>query len=157
MPGSDWSASVVEALDSCRAIVLIFSANANASADVRKEVARGVQRGIPVVPIRIEDILPTKSLAYFMTTVHWLDALTPPLEQHLLRLTDSIKSLRSADSPDVGTTSTNRPKDPPYVGLVVRVGRRTRAFLQQNWLVQSRHSSMPDADRCRRSMSWPNS
>jgi hypothetical protein len=44
---------------------------------------------VPVIPVRIEDIAPTKAMAYFMGPVHWLDALSPPLEQHLQRLADS--------------------------------------------------------------------
>jgi hypothetical protein len=80
-------------------MVLIFSAHANASPQIRNEIARAVGHGVPVLPVRIEDILPTKSLAYFMTAVHWLDALSPPLEQHLQRLADSIKALLQIDTP----------------------------------------------------------
>jgi hypothetical protein len=45
------------------------------------------------MPIRIEQAAPTRSLAYFMAGVHWLDALTPPLEHHLQRLAVSINAL----------------------------------------------------------------
>lgn len=92
-PGADWGAAIVEALDSCKVMVLIFSASANASPQIRNEIARAVDRGIPVIPVRIEDIVPTKSLAYFMTAVHWLDALTPPLESHLQKLARSIQAM----------------------------------------------------------------
>jgi hypothetical protein len=34
-----------------------------------------------VVPVRIEDIQPTKAMAYFVGALHWLDAFTPPLAQ----------------------------------------------------------------------------
>ena len=51
--------------------------------------------GIPLIPFRIEDVLPCRSLQYFIGPQHWLDAWTPPLEQHLHRLTDTIKALLS--------------------------------------------------------------
>src|SRR4051812_19808687 len=84
-PGTEWSAAIVNAIDNCRVIVLIFSSNANSSRQIRREVERAITAGASVVPVRIENVTPTESLAYFMTTVHWLDALTPPLENHLQR------------------------------------------------------------------------
>lgn len=93
LPGADWGVAIMDALDTCRAMVLIFSSNANSSPQIRREVERAVGRGVPVIPVRIEDSTPTKALAYFMGPVHWLDALTPPLEHHLQRLADSLKTL----------------------------------------------------------------
>ena len=99
VPGSDWGASILEALDRCHMMVLIFSSNANSSPQIRREVERVVNRGIPVIPVRIEDIEPTKAMAYFMGPVHWLDAMSPPLEKHLERLAESIKMLLAVESP----------------------------------------------------------
>jgi hypothetical protein len=92
-PGADWGASIVEALDECKAMVLIFSSSANESPQIRNEVVRAVNNGITLIPVRIENIEPTKALAYFMGAVHWLDALTPPLDQHLKQLAASLKAL----------------------------------------------------------------
>jgi TIR domain len=92
-PGAEWGEAIIDAIAQARAFVLIFSANANDSAQIRREVERAVHKGIPVIPLRIEDIAPTRSLEYFIGTVHWLDALTPPIEAHLRRLVDSLKAL----------------------------------------------------------------
>jgi hypothetical protein len=101
LPGADWGAAIMDALDSCRAMVLIFSSSANTSPQIRREVERVVGRGVPVIPVRIEDIAPTNAMAYFMGPVHWLDALSPPLEQHLQRLADSLKALLAIDAGDL--------------------------------------------------------
>src|SRR6202162_285120 len=93
MPGSDWGESIMDALDQCRVMILIFSTSANASPQIRREIERVVNRGIPLLPVRIEDIVPTKAMAYFMGPVHWLDALTPPLDQHLHRLAEVARSM----------------------------------------------------------------
>jgi hypothetical protein len=98
-PGAEWGAAIVKAIDECRVIVLIFSASANGSRQIRREVERAINTGVPLVPVRIEDVPPTESLAYFMSTVHWLDALTPPIEQHLQRLAESIKGLLQMGTP----------------------------------------------------------
>jgi hypothetical protein len=92
-PGVEWGAAIVNAIDNSRVIVVIFSSSANGSPQIRREVERAINAGVPVVPVRIENVVPTESLAYFMSAVHWLDAITPPLEQHLQRLADSIKGL----------------------------------------------------------------
>jgi len=98
-PGDEWSAAIIKAIDQCRAMVLIFSQNANNSRQIRREVERAITVGIPLVPVRIEDTVPTESLAYFMGTVHWLDAMTPPFENHLIKLADSLKALLQARAP----------------------------------------------------------
>ena len=46
-----------------------------------------------ILPIRIEDILPARALEYFIGNVHWLDALTPPLESHIQNLAGTVKIL----------------------------------------------------------------
>jgi hypothetical protein len=90
-PGTQWAAAIVDAIDRCRAMVLIFSSSANASKQIHREVQRAFEREVPVVPFRIENVVPEQALAYYMGPVHWLDALTPPLEQHLQKLVASLK------------------------------------------------------------------
>jgi TIR domain/YARHG domain len=99
-PGSEYGDAIVEAINHSRALVLVFSSNANQSPQIRREVERAVSKGLPIVPLRIEDIAPTQSLEYFIGAVHWLDALTPPLEHHLQRLAEAVKALLRIDSPD---------------------------------------------------------
>ncbi len=95
-PGAEWAGAIVEAIDQCRAMVLIFSSSANQSKQIRREVQRAFESEVPVLPFRIENIVPEKSLAYYMGPVHWLDALTPPLEQHLQTLATSVQALLRA-------------------------------------------------------------
>jgi TIR domain-containing protein len=111
-PGDEWSAAIIKAIDQCRAMVLIFSQNANNSRQIRREVERAITVGIPLVPVRIEDVVPTESLAYFLGTVHWLDAMTPPFENHLVKLADSLKGLLEVNPPKhlVGTAPFTPPR-----------------------------------------------
>jgi hypothetical protein len=43
-------------------MVLIFSSSANASRQIHREIERAVSKGVPIIPVRIEDIPPTKSM-----------------------------------------------------------------------------------------------
>lgn len=92
-PGADWAAEIVDAIAAARVMVLVFSASANASPQVRREVERAVYREVMVLPFRVADVLPSKSLEYFLSSQHWLDAFPPPMEPHYARLCAHVKSL----------------------------------------------------------------
>jgi photosystem II stability/assembly factor-like uncharacterized protein len=93
MPGMEWGGSIIDAIENARIMVLIFTANSNASPQIRREIERAANHEVVILPFRIEDILPDKSLEYFIGNVHWLDALTPPLEKHIERLVEPVKAL----------------------------------------------------------------
>lgn len=93
MPGMDWSESIIDAINGSRAFVLIFSNNANLSVQIKREVERAIHKGLPVIPLRIENVVPTRSLEYFLSTPHWLDAFSPPLERHLDYMAQVIRSV----------------------------------------------------------------
>lgn len=97
LPGSDWGESIIDAITDACAMVLVFSSNSNKAVHVKSEVERAVNKGIAIIPFRIEDVLPSKSLEYFISTHHWLDALTPPLEKHLQHLAATMKVLLSRE------------------------------------------------------------
>jgi hypothetical protein len=44
-------------------MVLVLSATANTSTQIKREVERAVNKGIPVIPLRIEDVAPSKKAA----------------------------------------------------------------------------------------------
>jgi TolB-like protein len=91
--GSDWTEAIMQGISACRVFVLVFSENANRSEHVRREAAKAFSLGTHVIPFRIEETLPQSSLSYFLEIVHWLDAVTQPLEEHLAPLTERVKKL----------------------------------------------------------------
>jgi hypothetical protein len=95
LPGIHYGEAIIDAIHECRIMVLVFSSKANLSGHIPKEIERAVSQGVTVMPLRIENVAPAKSLDYFIGSVHWLDALTPPLEVHLQRLAANVKTLLS--------------------------------------------------------------
>jgi hypothetical protein len=95
LPGVPYGEAIVEAIEASRVMVLVFSSNSNKSAQVMREVERAVSKGIPIIPLRTEQVPPSKSLEYFISAPHWLDALTPPLEKHLQSLAETVHLLLS--------------------------------------------------------------
>jgi TPR repeat protein len=98
LPGADWAASIIAAIAHAKVMVLVFSSHANTSPQIEREVERAINKGIPVVPLRIEDAMPSDALEYFISAPHWLDAFTPPLEKHLERLAEALKQLLEFES-----------------------------------------------------------
>jgi hypothetical protein len=111
LPGSEYAESIVEAIHTSKLTILVFSANSNQSAHVRKEIERSVNAGIPILPFRVEDVAPSPSLEYFISDAHWLDALTPPLEEHLEYLVGTVRLLLDRQS----ARDENSPTDADHV------------------------------------------
>jgi len=93
LPGQRYAQALVDAIHASRVFVLVFSAASNASNQVEREVDRAVSCGLPILPLRVEDVMPCDWLEYYLAGQHWLDALTPPLEDHLARLSEAISVL----------------------------------------------------------------
>jgi formylglycine-generating enzyme required for sulfatase activity len=93
LPGVEWGDAIIQALNNGRVMILVFSSKANDSQQIVKEVDRAASKRVPIVAFRIEDVLPLGSLEYYLSNVHWLDAMTPPMEQHLNQLVESVKRL----------------------------------------------------------------
>jgi TIR domain len=127
-PSADWAAEIIDAIANARVMVLIFSSSSNASAQVRREVERAVHRQVSILPFRIENVLPSKSLEYFLSAQHWLDAFPPPREPHYARLVAYLRA-RLGDAAPADTPDTQpaprlveaAPLDPAEVARIERL------------------------------------
>jgi formylglycine-generating enzyme required for sulfatase activity len=95
LPGESWASSILRGIASSRLMVLVFSAHTNSSEQIRREVERAVHRGIAIAPVRIQDVMPEGDMEYFLSSQHWMDALTPPFEKHLKDLSSKVRALLS--------------------------------------------------------------
>jgi predicted ATPase len=92
-PGANWTKGIMQGLDACQVLILVFSEHANDSDHVQREVAKAFSSGLAVIPFRIKDVLPNQSLSYFLDTVQWLDASAPPLQKDLGTLSEQVKKV----------------------------------------------------------------
>jgi hypothetical protein len=96
-PSADWAAEIMDAISSVHVMILVFSANSNLSPQVRREVERAVHKQLSVLPFRIENVSPSKSLEFFLSSQHWMDAFPPPREPHYARLCAYLKTQLAAE------------------------------------------------------------
>ena len=98
-PSADWAAEIVDAISSARVMILVYSANSNLSPQVRREVERAVHKQLSILTFRIEDVPPSKSLEFFLSAQHWMDAFQPPREPHYARLCAYVKAQLNSAPP----------------------------------------------------------
>jgi hypothetical protein len=123
--GISYGEAIIEAIHEVKVMVLVFSSNANSSDHIPKEVERAVSNGLTIVPLRIEDVMPGKRLDYFIGSIHWLDAMTPPLDRHLDNLVGTVQKLLA---PQDGSHTWQPPKPPPAPPPAVRAFTRKQAL-----------------------------
>jgi len=114
VPGADWGESIINAIESSRIMILIFSKSANVSPQIKREVERAVNKGVYIIPFRVDDIPPARSLEYFISTSQWMDAFSPPLERHLDALVKTVKSVLK--SSPVADANVPAPEERPIPG-----------------------------------------
>jgi len=99
-PGVSFAEAIIDGITGSKVFILIYSSNSNHSVQVIKEVDRAVHHGLAIIPLRLEDIPMSKQLEYYVSDVHWLDALTPPLEKHINKLSRVVQMLLTMDEID---------------------------------------------------------
>jgi hypothetical protein len=107
--GQDFEEAIVDAICASRLIILIVSANSNSSSHVKREVQNACMEGvaIPVLPFRVQDVPLNKALQYYIGSVHWLDAATPPMQAHLQRLVEHVRARLPRLEPPVSDRTTS--------------------------------------------------
>ena len=93
LPGTNYGEAIVAAIQDVEVMVVVVSDDANRSGHVPREIERAAARNVSLVPFRIADIEPSPSLEYFLSCLHWLHALPPPVEAHVTRLVDAVTAL----------------------------------------------------------------
>lgn len=97
LPGLMYQEGIIRAIENSRCMVFIFSSHSNSSPHIIRELTKAVSSGVIIIPFRIEEVTPSKSMEYLIGAPHWLDALTPPLEAHIKKLADTIESLLASE------------------------------------------------------------
>ena len=131
VPGLEYAQSIVEAIGATRLTVLVFSQNANQSPHVHRELERTASHGIPILPFRVEDVVPAPSVEYFISDAHWLDALTPPMEEHLDYLVGTVRLILDREAAKTGgdpmAVATGTMAAPPAPATGPRAEKNCRA------------------------------
>jgi uncharacterized membrane protein len=97
-PGENFQEAIVRAIRSVKIMVLVFTNNANNSAEIKKELALASQHSLTVIPARAEDVIPSEALAYELSTRQWIN-LFGDWENEIQKLSARLQSLLLIPSP----------------------------------------------------------
>jgi hypothetical protein len=92
-------------------VILVFSSAANNSRQVRNEIVAAADANVIIFPFRIENVSPSGGMQLHLSRVHWLDAMTPPMESHIDRLVASAKRVLDpgGETPGMASNSSGTP------------------------------------------------
>ncbi len=163
IPGTNWGQAIMSAINDVDVMILVFSSNANTSKHVVREVEAAINKGVDVLPMRVDSATPAESLEFFIKIAHWMDAVTPPLESHLRPLRRAVLALlrarREGGLTSQSTTVPRRARPARFsrraaavavgtvVGLASIATLATRSYLRgadQNAPEQSSRAMPPD-------------
>lgn len=102
LPGTEYGEAIMNGIESCRIMVLIFSESSNASQHVLREVERAVSKNLPIIAYKISNTNPCKSMEYFLFANQWLDATGKGY--HIGELHSSIKAIIGSEEGKVVDT-----------------------------------------------------
>jgi len=91
-PGENYQEAIVRAIGKARIMILVFTQNANNSDEIKKEISLASQHKLTVIPVRVEDVVPSAAFAYELATRQWInmfddwDASIRRLEQQVLAI-----------------------------------------------------------------------
>ena len=92
-PGDEWGSAILNGIENARIMVLIFTKDANLSQQVLREVNNAVNAGLSIIPFRLTEEEPAAGMRYYLSTVHWMDAMNEELEQAIQSLGDLCQAV----------------------------------------------------------------
>ena len=88
---------IINAISNSALVLLVFSETSNKSHYVLREVNSAVSRNKTIIPFRIQDVLPSDAMEFYLGPAHWLDAFPEILDIHLDKITRIIDKLKAPE------------------------------------------------------------
>ncbi len=85
-PGASYGDEIIRGIETSSAFILILSGASNESDFVAREVERAISKKKPVIPVRIENVEPSRALQLFISGTQWVDTFSGRLATHMDRL-----------------------------------------------------------------------
>lgn len=93
IPGpTHWAGTIEAAIAGTRALFLVFSAAADQSPYVQREVDLAISSRKPILPLRLHGASPTGPMKFYLASVQWLDGSTPALPASAILQAFSVAS-----------------------------------------------------------------
>jgi formylglycine-generating enzyme required for sulfatase activity len=98
-PGFHYGEEIVQAIEESRAMILVLSRFSNDSPAVASEIEQAFRDGRRIIPVRIENVEPSKRLRLFVGQSHRLDAVDGDIQAMLPQLINALLHMAPASKP----------------------------------------------------------
>ena len=107
-----YAKNIVNVINECKVFILVLNHESSESFDVLNEincVSERIRRKEPVhvIPFQISNDEISADAKYYLGRLHWLDAVTPPLERRIAELTDRVCYILNKSNSDDNLKDTN--------------------------------------------------
>jgi TolB-like protein len=152
-PGAQYADAIVRAINGARALVLVLSRSAVASAHVGKEIERASSKRRPIIALRIDAAPLTPAFEYFLSKSQWIEAPGGAPGAALPKLITAVQRLLQAAGMPANTPGGSAPRfEPPAplsgwrrprarLGALVLGGVAVLAAAMRTWLAP--HTAAP--------------
>jgi hypothetical protein len=134
-PGRSFPGEITRAIQQSKVMLLIFSRHSNSSEQVLREVQLAVDCHVPIIRLRIEDIPLSDDLRYYLSTPHWLDALTHPLSKHIPPVATAIRELLGPSPAETATAAAASQPPPAEVAMKQRAASEQQPSVKRTPLL----------------------
>lgn len=128
--GQNYQETIVEAVESAKGLVFLFSENSSKSGETKKELSLAGAANIPVFPLRLAPITPTGALRYELATRQWIDLFENPM-QALAKLADTINRSLSHSTPSHALTKAAVPAEEEHLPALAALPSRVQTQAKQ--------------------------
>ena len=94
-PGKSWAGEIAGAIPRSKIMILILSKSADSSSQVLREVEIAVHHNLIIIPVRIEDIMPTGGMSYYLATMQWIDVKGDKIDSKLAMISKKVRNILS--------------------------------------------------------------
>ena len=137
----DYATSIVEAIENCKVFVLILNCDSSNSPHVLNEVEMAYQRilkgEIAIVPFKVDAGLLSKAMEYYVKRLHWIDAVSEPLEKAIARLYEQLV-------PILGLKPQPAALPDPDCSVEVNLNRRNVMYYSPDDLIELKRLGMEE-------------
>ena len=108
IPGTEWVTAIKDGIHSAKVFVLLFTEESNTSRQVMNEVAMAFNAEKTIVPFKLTKEEMNGELEYYLTRVHWLDAVSEPLNAHIVELRKFVELILTGTGQSNGGNANGR-------------------------------------------------
>lgn len=125
-PGGSYGEHIAQGVEQCLVTVLVLTEQANASRAVANELEMSFGHQNVIIPLRLREVRPAKTLEFFVSNTQWVDAFSTPLKRRVSEIVRIVRATENGVTPEA--PSPERPS------LLARMERLLEQTLRYPWL-----------------------